>query len=82
MMLANRTSRYHISQAAVRGGALTNPKVAVSAHETESYFKHLAQKEKDYIYANGQGTVPWAIPFSMLIALLDRPDIFQVPAFN
>ncbi|PBL03652.1 phosphoketolase [Armillaria gallica] len=66
MMLANRTSRYHIAQAAVRGGALTNPKVAVSAHETESYFKHLAQKEKDYIYANGQ----------------DRPDIFEVPAFN
>ncbi|KAK0193755.1 phosphoketolase [Armillaria mellea] len=66
MMLANRTSRYHIAQAAVRGGALTNPKVAVSAHETESYFKHLAQKEKDYIYANGQ----------------DRPDIFEVPTFN
>ncbi|KAK0235877.1 phosphoketolase [Armillaria nabsnona] len=66
MMLANRTSRYHIAQAAVRGGALTNPKVAVSAHETESYLKHLAQKEKDYIYANGQ----------------DRPDIFEVPTFN
>ncbi|KAK0500499.1 phosphoketolase [Armillaria luteobubalina] len=66
MMLANRTSRYHIAQAAVRGGALTNPKVAVSAHEIESYFKHLAQKEKDYIYANGQ----------------DRPDIFEVPTFN
>ncbi|KAK0235875.1 Xylulose 5-phosphate/Fructose 6-phosphate phosphoketolase [Armillaria nabsnona] len=66
MMLANRTSRYHIAQAAVRGGALTNPKVAVSTHETESYLKHLAQKEKDYIYANGQ----------------DRPDIFEMPTFN
>ncbi|KAK0485181.1 phosphoketolase [Armillaria novae-zelandiae] len=66
MMLANRISRYHIAQAAVLGGSLTNPKVAVSAHETESYFKHLAQKKKDYTFANGQ----------------DRPDIFEAPTFN
>jgi hypothetical protein len=55
MMLCNRTSRYHVAEAAVRGGALHNSKVAVVAHELVSYFKHLAQKNKDYIYANGKG---------------------------
>ncbi|KAJ7733403.1 phosphoketolase [Mycena maculata] len=54
MMLCNHTSRYDVAAAAIRGGALTNPKVAVSAHEHESYIKHLAAKEKDYIYANGK----------------------------
>ncbi|KAF8920240.1 phosphoketolase [Mucidula mucida] len=55
MMLCNQTSRYDIALDAVRGGALGNPKVAVSAHEIESYLKHLARKDKDYIYANGKG---------------------------
>lgn len=55
MMLCNHTSRYDIAAVAIRGGALHNPRVAVDAHKLESYVKHLAQKEKDYIYENGKG---------------------------
>lgn len=55
MMLCNRTSRFDVAIAAIRGGALHNPKVAVDAHQAESYIKHLAQKEKEYIYAHGKG---------------------------
>ncbi|KAJ7593396.1 phosphoketolase [Mycena floridula] len=54
MMLSNQTSRYDVAVAAIRGGALHNSRLAVSAHSTESYIKHLRQKTKDYILANGQ----------------------------
>ncbi|KAJ7753103.1 phosphoketolase [Mycena maculata] len=52
-MLCNHISRYDVAAAPIRGGALCNPRVAVSAHEHESSVKHLAIK-KDYIYANGK----------------------------
>ncbi|KAF7327423.1 putative phosphoketolase [Mycena kentingensis (nom. inval.)] len=65
MMLLNKTSRYDVAAAAIRGGALSNPKVAVSAHELESFVKHLAVKDKEYIYANGR----------------DPDDCFDVPTF-
>jgi xylulose-5-phosphate/fructose-6-phosphate phosphoketolase len=55
MMLCNNTSRFDVAAAAVRGGALHNPQVAVDSHTLASYIKHLAQKERDYIYANGKG---------------------------
>ncbi|THU99983.1 phosphoketolase [Dendrothele bispora CBS 962.96] len=66
MMLCNQTSRFHVATAAVQSGALQNPKVAVAAHEVESYLKHLAQKEKDHIMAHGQ----------------DSPGIFDTPRFE
>lgn len=53
MMICNRTSRYDVALAAVRGGALHNPKVSVKAHEAQSYIKHLRQKDREFIYANG-----------------------------
>ncbi|RDB26054.1 putative phosphoketolase [Hypsizygus marmoreus] len=65
MMLCNHTSRFDVAIAAIRGGARFNPRVAVEAHEKESYIKHLAQKERDYIYANGK----------------DHDDIFDTPKF-
>ncbi|ESK95873.1 phosphoketolase [Moniliophthora roreri MCA 2997] len=66
MMLCNRTSRYHVASAAVSSGALHNSRVAVYAHEVESYLKHQAQKDRDYILANGQ----------------DPPDTFETPQFK
>ncbi|KAJ7672138.1 phosphoketolase [Mycena polygramma] len=66
MMLCNHTSRYDVAVAAIRGGALSNPKVAVTAHEDASYIKHLAQKERDYILANGK----------------DHDDTFETPTFQ
>ncbi|PPQ63927.1 hypothetical protein CVT24_010325 [Panaeolus cyanescens] len=65
MMLANHTDRYTVAENAIRGGAFCNSKVASYAHERCALLRHLAQKEKDYIYANGK----------------DRDDIFDVPKF-
>ncbi|KAF8896623.1 XFP N-terminal domain-containing protein [Infundibulicybe gibba] len=66
MMLCNHTSRFHVAAAAIRGGALWNPKVTVVAHELESHVKHLAQKAREYILENGT----------------DRDDIFATPVFD
>ncbi|KII89836.1 hypothetical protein PLICRDRAFT_567923 [Plicaturopsis crispa FD-325 SS-3] len=54
MMLCNHTSRYHVAEAAIRGGALHNPKVAVVAHEKTAYLRHLAQKDRQYLYEHGE----------------------------
>jgi len=56
-MLANHTSRFDVAIAAIRGGAHVNPRVAVDAHEKESYIKHMAQKERHYIYRHGKGSL-------------------------
>ena len=63
MMLANHTSRYDVAVAAVRGGARTNPRVAVHAHQLCSHFEHMARKDREYIYQNGK----------------DRDDTFDPP---
>jgi xylulose-5-phosphate/fructose-6-phosphate phosphoketolase len=55
MMLCNKTSRFDVAIAAIRGGARVNPKVAVEAHELAAYVRHLAQKEREYILENGKG---------------------------
>ncbi|KAK7032816.1 putative phosphoketolase [Favolaschia claudopus] len=65
MMLCNHTSRFDVAAAAIRGGALSNPKVAVNAHGHESFIKHLAVKERDYIYRHGK----------------DHDDMFNTPTF-
>jgi xylulose-5-phosphate/fructose-6-phosphate phosphoketolase len=54
MMLCNQVSRYHVAAAAVHAAASHNPKVAVQAHEMESYIMHLAATDKQYIYREGQ----------------------------
>ena len=55
MMLANHTSRFHVATAAVRAAALRNEAVAVDAHKLEAQLKHMAEKERQYIYATGKG---------------------------
>ena len=69
MMLCNRTSRYHVAAAAIRGGALFNPKVAVDSHEMSSYVMHLAEKEREYIYANGKGMFITVFLWGILIEI-------------
>lgn len=59
MMLCNRTSRFDVAIAAIRGGARVNSKVAVDAHQLSAYVRHLAQKEKAYILENGKGPSPY-----------------------
>ncbi|KAF8071752.1 phosphoketolase [Lyophyllum atratum] len=78
MMLCNHTSRFDVAVAAVRGGAEFNPHVAVDMHETISYIKHMARKEKDYIYANGKGVFAFlsfmTSPTVLLAPCLILPD--------
>ncbi|KAJ3494962.1 hypothetical protein NLJ89_g10704 [Agrocybe chaxingu] len=66
MMISNSTDRFNVAVQAIRGGAVVNPKVALYAHERCSYLRHLRQKEKEYILANGK----------------DHDDIFNTPVFE
>ncbi|KAG6879610.1 hypothetical protein C0992_000638 [Termitomyces sp. T32_za158] len=66
MMLCNRTSRFDVAIAAIRGGANYNKRAAVDAHEVVSYIKHLAQKEREYILKHGK----------------DHDDIYVTPKFD
>lgn len=45
MMLLNRTSRFHVAAAAVRGGSV-NPEVAVKRQELLTSFDHAIKKAK------------------------------------
>ena len=55
MMLQNHTSRYNVAEAAIRGGAVNNDKIKVRSHELISEIKHMAEKDKEFIYKNGAG---------------------------
>jgi xylulose-5-phosphate/fructose-6-phosphate phosphoketolase len=66
MMICNRTDRFSVAIAAIRGGARFNDRVAVYAHQKCSYLKHLVEKERVYILANGK----------------DHDDLFNTPVFN
>lgn len=66
MMLQNHTSRYHVAEAAVRGGSRFNERVQVRSHELISELRHMVQKDKEYIYQNGA----------------DPEGTFDVPKFN
>ena len=57
-MAISPTSKARLSgpaEAAVRGAARFNDRVQVRSHELISELKHLARKDKEYIYKNGAG---------------------------
>lgn len=54
MMLRNHVSRYHVCEAAIRGAAKNNPKVAVEMTGLLAEVKHQAKKVHDYIMEHGQ----------------------------
>ncbi|KAJ5750274.1 D-xylulose 5-phosphate/D-fructose 6-phosphate phosphoketolase [Penicillium manginii] len=49
MMLVNRTSRYHVAQAAVRGAGKYNEKVRIRQHELDIEFQHNIVQTRKYI---------------------------------
>ncbi|KAJ5105920.1 hypothetical protein NUU61_003267 [Penicillium alfredii] len=49
MMLANRTSRFHVAKAALRGAARRNEKVQVRQHELATEMDHDIVKTRKYI---------------------------------
>ena len=55
MMLANRTSRYHVAQAAVCGGAKRNEIIRIHQQELNSEMAHNIVETRKYIMANHEG---------------------------
>lgn len=66
MMLRNRVSRYHVAEAAIKGGAIRNEKIRLDMHETLSSIRHDLVKVQEYILANGQ----------------DPSDAYDTPSFD
>ncbi|KAJ5259544.1 hypothetical protein N7478_012525 [Penicillium angulare] len=54
MMLVNRTSRYHIAQAAIRGASKSNESVRIHQHELVAEFEHDIVATRKYIIDNQQ----------------------------
>lgn len=65
MMLANRTSRYHVAQAAIRGASKRNEKVAVRHQELDAELIHDMVATRKYImeYQNGENRPLRLLPF-------------------
>lgn len=65
MMLRNRVSRYHVAEAAIKGGAVRNARVRMDMHKVISGIQHDLAKLQDYIMANGK----------------DPADAYDTPSF-
>jgi xylulose-5-phosphate/fructose-6-phosphate phosphoketolase len=83
MMLVNRTSRYHVAAAAVRGGAKHNPRICTDATELAARFMHMAQRDHEYILMYGEGQIyallPWSLP---TFTDVDPVGTFDTPKFG
>lgn len=55
MMLVNRTSRYHVAQAAIQGAARRNERAQIESQELQAEFGHKIVDARKYIIANHQG---------------------------
>lgn len=55
MMLVNHTSRFHVSQAAIRGAARRNEKIALRHQELHTQFDHDISQTRKYIIENHKG---------------------------
>jgi len=65
VLLQNRCSRYHVAEAAVRGGAQCNPRVALNLQELVTHIQHDRAKATQYIEKYG----------------IDPPRTYDVPQF-
>ncbi|PIG88429.1 kinesin [Aspergillus arachidicola] len=52
MMLVNKTSRFHVAQAAIKGAAKRNEKVRLREQELSTELNHNIVETRKYIYAN------------------------------
>ncbi|KAI9726623.1 MAG: hypothetical protein M1828_000990 [Chrysothrix sp. TS-e1954] len=66
MLLCNCTSRWHVAEAAIKGAARVNEKVALDMTETLSHIKGEIAKAKEYILAHGE----------------DPPETYAMPKFD
>jgi xylulose-5-phosphate/fructose-6-phosphate phosphoketolase len=56
MVIRNRTSRYHVAEAAIRGGAEQNEMVRLEKQKLLSHIHHDLAKTQQFIMSHGQGT--------------------------
>jgi xylulose-5-phosphate/fructose-6-phosphate phosphoketolase len=56
MVIRNRTSRYHVAEAAIRGGAERNEVVRMKKQKLLSQIQHDLAKTQQFIKCHGQGT--------------------------
>ena len=57
MMIRNRVSRYHVAEAAIRGGSKRNERVRLNMHEMICNLRHMMTRDSKYIFENGKGKV-------------------------
>ncbi|KAF8575549.1 D-xylulose 5-phosphate/D-fructose 6-phosphate phosphoketolase [Ramaria rubella] len=65
MMLSNHVSRFHVAVAAIRGGAVSNPKVSATEHALVALLLHEVETHRRYAYENGE----------------DMKHVYDVPGF-
>jgi len=66
MLLRNRVSRYHVAEAALKGAAKINEKVAIDLTSLLGEVRHQIKKVQDYIMERGE----------------DPPSTFDIPRFE
>ena len=54
MMLRNRVSRFHVAEAAIKGGAIRNEKIRLDMHETLSSIRHDLAKVQELVMSTGK----------------------------
>jgi len=69
MMLRNCVSRYHVMEAAVRGGAKHKSKVALDMTSLLAETRHQITKVQEYIYKKGKGTYINFMPYSHTLSI-------------
>jgi len=88
MMLRNCVSRYHIMEAAIRGGAKHNPKVALDMTSLLAETRHQITKVQQYIYETGKDKYINFLRDNRYMGLyyadyqLDPEGTFDIPKFE
>jgi xylulose-5-phosphate/fructose-6-phosphate phosphoketolase len=65
MMLVNKTSRFHVAQAALRGAARRNESVRIRQQELYTELNHNIAETKKYIIENRKGKFAFALVKSL-----------------
>lgn len=66
MMIRNRVSRYHVAEAAIRGGSVNNDRIRLEMHKTISGIRHDLTKLQEGIMKTGK----------------DPADTYDTPSFD
>ena len=88
MMLRNRVSRYHVAEAALKGGSRVNQKVRLDLHELLGQVKHEMSKTQQFVMETGRGMfripIHWRGPGEgiSLISRIDPDGTYDMPKFD